>query len=145
MPKERIPRQDMPRQAPEERRRNFREVALGYTMEQALTEAQRCLQCKKPQCIEGCPVQVRIPEFIAALRNQELRRSAELLKDKNNLPAICGRVCPQETQCEIRCVLARKDEPVAIGRLERFVADWERQNGVQVPVKAPPTGRRVAV
>ncbi len=145
MPKERIPRQEMPRQAPEERRRNFKEVALGYTLEQALTEAQRCLQCKKPQCVEGCPVQVRIPEFIGALRNKEFRRAADLLKDKNNLPAICGRVCPQETQCEARCVLARKEEPVAIGRLERFVADWERQNGVQVPPKAPPSGKRVAV
>ncbi|MCL6429979.1 MAG: NADPH-dependent glutamate synthase [Anaerolineae bacterium] len=145
MPKERIPRQEMPRQAPEERRRNFEEVALGYTLEQALTEAQRCLQCKKPQCVEGCPVQVRIPEFIGALRDKEFRRAADLLKDKNNLPAICGRVCPQETQCEARCVLARKEEPVAIGRLERFVADWERQNGVRVPPKAPPSGKRVAV
>jgi glutamate synthase (NADPH/NADH) small chain len=135
----------MPRQAPEERRHNFKEVALGYTLEQALTEAQRCLQCKKPQCVDGCPVQVRIPEFIGALRNKEFRRAADLLKDKNNLPAICGRVCPQETQCEAMCILGRKEEPVAIGRLERFVADWERQNGVQVPSKAPPSGKRVAV
>ncbi len=145
MPKERIPRQDMPRQKPEERRHNFGEVALGYTLEQALAEANRCLQCKKPTCIEGCPVQVRIPEFILALRNQEYARSAELLKDKNNLPAICGRVCPQETQCEERCVLGRKGEPVAIGRLERFVADWERQAGVKVPPRAQATGKRVAV
>ena len=145
MPKERIPRQEMPRQKPEERRRNFKEVALGYTLEQALTEASRCLQCKKPSCVEGCPVQVRIPEFIGALRNKEFRRAAELLKDKNNLPAICGRVCPQETQCEIRCVLGRKDQPVAIGRLERFVADWERAAGVQMPTLAPSTGKRVAV
>jgi glutamate synthase (NADPH/NADH) small chain len=145
MPRERIPRQDMPRQKPEERRHNFREVAQGYTLEQALTEAKRCLQCKKPSCIEGCPVQVRIPEFIGALRNEDYRRAAELLKDKNNLPAICGRVCPQETQCEIRCVLGRKEEPVAIGRLERFVADWERADGVQVPSRAAPTGQRVAV
>jgi len=145
MPKEKIPRQEMPRQKPEERRRNFREVALGYSPEQALLEASRCLQCKKPTCVEGCPVQVRIPEFIGALRNQEYQRAAELLKDKNNLPAICGRVCPQETQCEIHCILGRKDKPVAIGRLERFVADWERQNGVQMPVPAPATGYKVAV
>ncbi|MGQ9683493.1 MAG: NADPH-dependent glutamate synthase [Anaerolineae bacterium] len=145
MPKERIPRQDMPRQAPEVRRGNFGEVALGYTLEQALTEARRCLQCKKPACVEGCPVQVRIPEFIAALRDREFARAAVLLKDKNNLPAICGRVCPQETQCEERCVLSRKEEPVAIGRLERFVADWERESGIQIPPKAEPTGKRVAV
>ena len=145
MPKEQKPRQEMPRQSPEERRRNFREVALGYTLEQALDEADRCLQCKKPSCVEGCPVQVRIPEFIGALRNQDYRRAAELLKDKNNLPAICGRVCPQETQCEIRCVLGRKFEPVAIGRLERFVADWERRAGVQTPAPAPSSGKRVAV
>jgi glutamate synthase (NADPH/NADH) small chain len=135
----------MPRQEPAERRRNFYEVALGYTPVQALLEARRCLQCKKPACVEGCPVQVRIPEFIDAVRNEDLRRSAQLLKDKNNLPAICGRVCPQETQCEIRCVLGRKEEPVAIGRLERFVADWERQNGVQPPPVAAATGRRVAI
>lgn len=145
MPRERIPRQEMPRQEPEVRRHNYREVALGYSLEQALTEAQRCLQCKKPACVAGCPVQVRIPEFIGALRDQEYRRAAELLKDKNNLPAICGRVCPQETQCESRCILGRKDDPVAIGRLERFVADWEQGAGVEVPPRAVPTGKRVAV
>jgi len=95
--------------------------------------------------VEGCPVQVRIPEFIGAVRDEDLPQAAELLKDKNNLPAICGRVCPQETQCEILCVLGRKDEPVAIGRLERFVADWERQAGVQTPPQTPATGKRVAV
>ena len=145
MPRERIPRQEMPRQKPEERRRNFNEVALGYTLEQALTEASRCLQCKKPSCVDGCPVQVRVPEFIGALRQGHLAQAAAILKDKNNLPAICGRVCPQETQCEIRCVLGRKEEPVAIGRLERCVADWERNNGVQKPTVAPPSGKRVAV
>jgi len=135
----------MPRQKPEVRRHNFEEVALGYSQEEAIAEAKRCLQCKKPACVEGCPVQVRIPEFIGALRNEDFRRAAELLKDRNNLPAICGRVCPQETQCEIRCILGRKDEPVAIGRLERWAADWERKAGVQVPAPAPATGKRVAV
>jgi glutamate synthase (NADPH/NADH) small chain len=145
MAKEKTPRQEMPRQAPEVRRHNFDEVALGYPLETALAEAGRCLQCKKPTCVTGCPVQVRIPEFIGALRNQDFRAAAALLKDKNNLPAICGRVCPQETQCEAVCLVGRKDKPVAIGRLERFVADWERSAGVQVPQLAPATGRRVAV
>ncbi len=145
MPKEKMPRQEMPRQAPEVRRHNFDEVALGYSEEQAMIEANRCLQCKKPACVEGCPVQVRIPEFIGALRDGDLATSAELLKDKNNLPAICGRVCPQESQCEARCILGRKGEPVAIGRLERYVADAERQLGVKVPARVASTGKRVAV
>ncbi len=143
--KPKIPRQEMPRQDAEIRRVNFNEVALGYTKEQAMIEAERCLQCKKPKCIEGCPVEVRIPEFIYDLRAGNLATSAEILKSKNNLPAICGRVCPQETQCEIRCVLGKKGEQVAIGRLERFVADWERSQGVSIPEPAPPTGKRVAV
>jgi len=140
-----IPRQEMPRQAPEVRRTNFDEVALGFTMELAQREAARCLQCKKPSCIEGCPVEVRIPEFIEALREGNMPKAVRLLKDKNNLPAICGRVCPQETQCEEVCVLGKKFEPVAIGRLERFVADWELAQGVQTPELPPPTGKRVAV
>ena len=140
-----IPRQEMPRQAPEVRRTNFDEVALGFTMELAQREAARCLQCKKPSCIEGCPVEVRIPEFIEALREGDMPKAVRLLKDKNNLPAICGRVCPQETQCEEVCVLGKKFEPVAIGRLERFVADWELAQGVQTPELPPPTGKRVAV
>jgi len=138
-------RQPMPRQAPEVRCRNFNEVAQGYTMEQAVAEAQRCLQCKKPSCIEGCPVQVHIPEFILALREGDLWGAVTALKDKNNLPAICGRVCPQETQCEIKCVMGKKYEPVAIGRLERFVADWEIAQGVRTPPLPPSTGKRVAV
>ncbi|MGQ9586491.1 MAG: NADPH-dependent glutamate synthase [Anaerolineae bacterium] len=140
-----IPRQEMPTQDPAVRRRNFNEVALGLPLERAQLEAQRCLQCKKPLCMDGCPVEVRIPEFILALREGEMWKAVELLKDKNNLPAICGRVCPQETQCEAVCVLGRKGEPVAIGRLERFVADWELQQGVRTPKPAPPTGKRVAV
>jgi len=138
-------RQPMSRQKPEVRRRNFNEVALGYTMEQAMAEAERCLQCKKPTCIDGCPVQVRIPEFILTLSEGDMWGSVEALKDLNNLPAICGRVCPQETQCELTCVMAKKYEPIAIGRLERFVADWEIEQGVRVPPGAPSTGKRVAV
>ncbi|MGQ9595672.1 MAG: NADPH-dependent glutamate synthase [Anaerolineae bacterium] len=143
--REKIPRQEMPTQDPQVRRRNFREVALGLPPERAVLEAQRCLQCKKPLCVTGCPVEVRIPEFILALREGEMWKAVELLKDKNNLPAICGRVCPQETQCEAHCVLGRKEEPVAIGRLERFVADWELRQGVRRPQLPPPTGKRVAV
>jgi len=138
-------RQEMPRQPPEVRRHNFKEVALGYSMEQAIAEANRCLQCKRPKCIEGCPVQVRIPDFILRLREGDMWGAVEALKDKNNLPAICGRVCPQETQCEAACVLGKKYEPVAIGRLERFVADWEIAQGVRTPSVAPPTGKKVAV
>jgi glutamate synthase (NADPH/NADH) small chain len=139
------PRNEMPRQDPKVRAHNFDEVALGYSLEQAVAEAARCLQCKKPTCIDGCPVQVRIPEFILALREGDMWGSVEALKDKNNLPAICGRVCPQETQCEETCVLARKYDPVAVGRLERFVADWEIAQGVKVPPRATSTGNSVAV
>jgi len=138
-------RQEMPRQDPEVRRNNFHEVALGYGLEQAIAEASRCLQCKKPHCISGCPVEVRIPEFILALREGRMWEAVEALKDKNSLPAICGRVCPQETQCEQVCVLGKKYQPVAIGRLERYVADWEREQGIRVPKVAPPCGFSVAV
>ena len=147
MPKDKvqIPRQKMPTRSPEERRHSFEEVALGFDMDLALAEASRCLQCKKPSCIGGCPVQVRIPEFILALREGNMWGAVEALKDKNSLPAICGRVCPQETQCEIECVLGRKGEPVAIGRLERFVADWERARGMRIPELPKPTGKRIAI
>jgi len=140
-----LPRHDMPTRDPQERRTCFDEVALGYTMEMAVAEASRCIQCKKPQCVTGCPVVVRIPEFILALREGDMWQAVELLKDTNSLPAICGRVCPQESQCEARCVLGRKGEPVAIGRLERFVADWEREQGIRVPRRAEPVAKRVAV
>jgi glutamate synthase (NADPH/NADH) small chain len=140
-----IPRQKMPRQSPEARRTNFDEVALGMTLETAQLEAQRCLQCKKFPCVAGCPVEVRIPEFVLALSEGDLPEAARQLKDKNNLPAICGRVCPQETQCEEVCLLGKRFEPVAIGRLERFVADWEMSQGVEIPEPPPPTGKRVAV
>ena len=145
MPSEKTPRQEMPTQPAEERRLNFSEVALGYTMEMAVAEAGRCLQCKKPQCRSGCPVEVRIPEFISALAQGDMWGAVEKLKDKNSLPAVCGRVCPQETQCEIVCVLGRKAEPVAVGRLERFVADWERAQGMRVPSVPAPKGKRVAI
>ncbi len=145
MPKNQIARHDMPTRDAAERRGSFDEVALGYTREMAIEEAERCIQCKKPQCIEGCPVGVHIPEFIKALREGDLRGSATILKDTNSLPAICGRVCPQETQCEERCVLGRKGEPVAIGRLERYVADVERAEGSEAPAVAAPNGKRVAI
>jgi glutamate synthase (NADPH/NADH) small chain len=140
-----IPRQGMPTQEPGVRAGNFEEVALGLTWELAQLEAERCLQCAKPKCVEGCPVGVRIPEFIRALRDGEMASAVSALKDKNNLPAICGRVCPQESQCEAYCVLGKKGDPVAIGRLERFVGDFELVEATCPPVPAPPTGKKVAV
>ncbi|NHZ45274.1 NADPH-dependent glutamate synthase [Desulfovibrio sp. XJ01] len=117
------PRVPMPHQPAEQRVHNFDEVALGYSMDMAVQEAQRCLQCKKPQCVKGCPVEVPIPRFIAALAERNVEKAYKIIKSTNSLPAICGRVCPQESQCEGGCVLGAKGEPVAIGRLERFVAD----------------------
>jgi glutamate synthase (NADPH/NADH) small chain len=135
----------MPLQSPEDRVLNFDEVATGLTLELAMMEAERCLQCKKSPCVEGCPVEVMIPEFILALRDGDLPKAAEILKDKNKLPAICGRVCPQETQCEVKCLVGKRGEPVAIGRLERFVADWELSQNIEPPPAPPPTGKRVAI
>lgn len=138
-------RHAMPAQDPGVRAHNFGEVALGYDMVMAVEEANRCIQCRRPLCVTGCPVQVRIPEFIKALREGDMWQAVAYLKDNNSLPAICGRVCPQETQCEALCVLGRRGEPVAIGRLERFVADWEREQGVRVPETAGANGMRVAI
>jgi glutamate synthase (NADPH/NADH) small chain len=138
-------RVDMPRQPPEERRHNFEEVALGYSAEQAKAEAERCLQCKKPKCVQGCPVGVDIPEFITAVREGDMPLALRTLKQKNSLPGICGRVCPQEVQCETRCVLAKKGAPLAIGRLERYVADWEQAQQKVRPEVMAPTGKKVAV
>jgi len=141
-------RVSMPRQAPGLRARNFNEVALGYSLEQAQAEASRCIQCPRHPCIDGCPVEIDIPGFIKAIRDGDMPEAVRILKDKNSLPGICGRVCPQETQCEATCVLAKKEAPIAIGRLERYVADWERANmpSLNSPViKATPTGKRVAV
>ena len=126
IPPERAP---MPQQPPEVRRHNFKEVALGLDLEAALHEAERCLRCKKPRCIPGCPVGIDIPGFIAAIQQKDIKRSYQILKSTNALPAVCGRVCPQETQCEVTCVVGAKYEPVAIGRLERFVADCAMGRG----------------
>src|SRR5208283_724277 len=146
-PKERmkIPRQPMPEQDPKIRSANFEEVALGYDDATARKEAERCLQCKKPGCIVGCPVGVRIPQFILALREGNMTKAVEAMKAKNNLPAICGRVCPQEVQCEGKCILGKKGEPVAIGRLERFVGDFELAQRTCPLVSAPATGKKIAV
>jgi glutamate synthase (NADPH/NADH) small chain len=138
-------RVEMPRQAPEVRRRNFNEVALGFSLEQAQAEAERCLQCKEPLCISGCPVAVQVPDFIAALREGDLPRAAVILRKDNSLPAICGRVCPQDTQCEAQCVMGRRYEPVAIGRLERFVGDWALIHQDHPAHPWLPTANRVAV
>ena len=144
--KEKIPRQDMPEQDPKVRSANFDEVPLGYTEEQAVIEAGRCLQCKKPLCIEGCPVDVDIPGFIKLITERDFTGAARRIKGTNSLPAICGRVCPQESQCESLCILGKKGEPIAIGRLERFVADYERNTGaVQIPEIPASSGKRVAV
>ncbi len=139
-------RREMPKQPPEVRRHNFQEVALGYSPELAVEEARRCLQCPKPACVSGCPVEINIPAFIDAIARRDFGQGIRILKEKNCLPAICGRVCPQEDQCEIKCVLTRKGAPVAIGRLERFLADWEAEQGEpELPPIAPPTGKKIAV
>ena len=135
----------MPEQDPKVRARNFEEVALGYTAEQAMEEAGRCLGCKKPKCVEGCPVNVRIPEFIAKVAEGDFQAAYEIVTSTNALPALSGRVCPQESQCESKCVRGVKGEPVAIGRLERFVADWYREHVNAMPEKAPSNGVKVAV
>ena len=135
----------MPEQDPQIRARNFKEVALGYTAEQAIEEAGRCLKCKNPKCVEGCPVNVRIPEFIAKVQEGDFKAAYEIITSTNALPALSGRVCPQESQCEARCVRGIKGEPVAIGRLERFCADWYRENINAMPEKVPSNGIKVAV
>jgi len=129
-------RQAMPKQAAEERAQNFAEVALGYTLEQAIAEANRCLQCKRPLCVEGCPVHIDIPGFLKLLAEGNPIPALAKIKEQNSLPAICGRVCPQENQCEGRCVVGIKGDPIAIGNLERFVADYAREVG-QEPVLTP--------
>ncbi|HEC79213.1 MAG TPA: NADPH-dependent glutamate synthase [candidate division WOR-3 bacterium] len=136
----------MKEQPPEERIKNFNEVPYGYSEEEAIQEAKRCLQCKRATCIAGCPVEIDIPGFIKKIAEGDFRAAIKIMKDKNVLPAVCGRVCPQEDQCEKVCVLAKKYEPVGIGRLERFIADWEAEQGAaEIPPKAPSTGKRVAV
>jgi glutamate synthase (NADPH/NADH) small chain len=136
----------IPEQEPRQRRRNFDEVSLGYSPERAVQEAERCLNCAKPTCVLGCPVQVPIPRFIKLVREQRFAEALEVIKEANLLPAVCGRVCPQEKQCEQRCALGKKFDPVAIGRLERFAADWVMEHDLgAVPAPAPPTGKKVAV
>lgn len=140
-------RNAMPEQPANVRNKNFEEVALGYTKEMAVDEAQRCLNCPKPRCVSGCPVNVEIPAFIQAVAHEDFAEAIKILKRKNSLPAVCGRVCPQENQCESKCVLGIKGESVAIGRLERFVADYAREHGIDV-TKAEgvvPNGKKVAI
>ncbi len=147
-PKERmaIPRHKMPEQDPNERIKNFLEVNLGYDEETARREAERCLQCKKPACVAGCPVSVKIPDFIKMIAEGKYKEAAAILKEDNALPAVCGRVCPQEEQCEKVCVLAKKGQPVAIGYLERWAADWERRTiGLQIAETKLKTGKKVAI
>lgn len=135
----------MPEQAPDVRNHNFLEVCTGYTAEMAVNEAKRCLNCKKPMCVQGCPVNVRIPEFIQKVAEEDFMGAYEIITSTNALPALSGRVCPQETQCEAKCVRGVKGEPVAIGRLERFVADWYRENVNTMPEKPESNGIQVAV
>ncbi len=135
----------MPEQDPQVRARNFKEVTLGYTAEMAIDEANRCLGCKNPKCVEGCPVNVRIPEFIKKVQEGDFKAAYEIVTSTNALPALSGRVCPQETQCECKCVRGIKGEPVAIVRLERFVADWYRENINAMPEKVESNSKKVAV
>ncbi|RPJ20422.1 MAG: dihydropyrimidine dehydrogenase, partial [Desulfobacteraceae bacterium] len=144
--KEKIPRHKMPEQPAQVRRRNFNEVPLGYEEDAAVKEAERCLQCKNPSCVQGCPVGVDIPGFISWLKQREFTKSIRHIWKSNSLPAVCGRVCPQESQCEGSCILAKKGDAVAIGNLERYVADRERTTGKgDLPPKAAPSGKKVAV
>jgi len=136
----------MREQPPKERIRNYDEVPFGYSPFEAMAEASRCLMCKNPKCVEGCPVEIDIPGFIHSIAENRFREGVNRLKEKNILPAICGRVCPQEEQCEKKCILGVKNEPVAIGRLERFLADWEAQQGEpELPVKPKPTGKKIVI
>lgn len=145
MPNMSLKKNEMPVQEPVIRATNFKEVALGYTEEQAIDEANRCLNCKNKPCVSGCPVAINIPDFIAKIREKDFEGAYQIISRSSSLPAVCGRVCPQETQCESKCVRGIKGEPVAIGRLERFVADWHMQNCKTTPEKPESNGHRVAV
>lgn len=140
--KESVP---MPKQELKERVQNFKEVALGYTEEQAVLEAKRCLQCTQPKCMEGCPVEIDIPIFIKLIGERKFDEAIKKIKEKNSLPAICGRVCPQEEECQKNCVIGKAGDPISIGRLERFVADYEMKKDTKVPSGPSPTGKKVAV
>ena len=135
----------MPSQEADVRNKNFNEVALGYTEEVALDEADRCLGCKKPTCVEGCPVNINIPEFISHIKEKDYEGAYQEISKDSSLPAVCGRVCPQETQCEQLCVRGKKGDPVGIGRLERFVADWHNENVSDKPAKPNTNGKKVAI
>ena len=142
MSKEKHP---MPSQAPEVRSQNFLEVALGYSEETAVEEARRCLDCKNPFCVTGCPVHIHIPEFIREVAAGHFEEAYQVINRDSSLPAVCGRVCPQESQCEGKCVRGMRGDPVGIGRLERFVADWHNAHGVQKTEKPASNGHKVAV
>jgi glutamate synthase (NADPH/NADH) small chain len=135
----------MPERHPEERNQDFKQVNTGYTEEQAETEARRCLQCKKPLCVQGCPVEINIPGFIKHIADKNFNKAIAVLKEKNNLPAVCGRVCPQENQCEKLCILGKKSEAVAIGNLERFTADWAASNIKDEKIAIKSNGIKAAV
>lgn len=145
MPNLSLTKNEMPTQAPDVRNKNFSEVAMGYTKEQAIDEANRCLNCKNKPCVGGCPVSIDIPAFIAKIREEDFEGAYQILTKSSSLPAVCGRVCPQETQCEQKCVRGIKGEPVAIGRLERFVADYHNEHCKDAPKKPEQNGHRVAV
>ena len=145
MPNMTMTKTPMPEQEPNVRNKNFKEVALGYTAEMAIEEAKRCLHCKKPMCVDGCPVNIHIPDFIAKVAEGDFAAAYEIITSTNSLPALSGRVCPQESQCECKCIRGVKGEPVAIGRLERFVADWYRENVNKMPEKPESNGIKVAV
>ncbi len=140
-----IPRVPAREQDPKVRAANFEEVCYGYDMEEAVLEASRCLNCKKPRCVQACPVNIHIPDFISALHNHDLEKAAATIAEDSSLPSICGRVCPQETQCEGSCILGIKGEPVAIGKLERFVGDWKLNNSRNTASTAPRNGHKVAI
>ena len=140
-----IPRVAVREQDPLERAHNFDEVSFGYNREEAILEASRCLQCKNPKCVTGCPVSINIPRFIASVHTDHMEEAASVIAADSSLPAVCGRVCPQETQCEGSCILGIKHEPVAIGKLERYVADWARKNNYSTVAVAPFNGKKVAV
>ncbi|MEG0125340.1 MAG: NAD(P)-binding protein, partial [Clostridia bacterium] len=135
----------MPVQEPNIRNQNFSEVALGYSYEMAVSEAKRCLHCKNKPCVSACPVAIDIPAFIECVANEDMEGAFQVLTRASSLPAVCGRVCPQESQCEGRCVRALKGESVGIGRLERFVADWHRTHAAPAPQKPAPNGHKAAI
>lgn len=145
MPNMSLTKNPMPSQEPDVRNKNFHEVALGYTEEQALDEAQRCLNCKNPLCVQGCPVNVHIPQFIEKIVAKDYEGAYQVIHETSSLPAVCGRVCPQETQCEMHCIRGKKGDPVGIGRLERFVADWHNEHVAEAPAKPEPNGHKVAI